>query len=97
LGCVLFNKRKDYDKNICRYIARQIIRSFVSEDFEKEVYSLCGKNPKTYKETTKFFLNKIEYVSGHRVLKDLLTLYRDDPEELKQKKKLSLENSVNGS
>jgi len=30
-------KRSDYDKNICRYIVRQIIRSFVSEEFEKEV------------------------------------------------------------
>jgi len=30
-------KRRDYDKNICRYIVRQIIRSFVSQEFEQDV------------------------------------------------------------
>jgi len=50
-------KRSDYDKNICRYIVRQIIRSFVSDEFEKDVLQICGNNKKLYKDARKFFIN----------------------------------------
>lgn len=80
------NRRKDYDKNICRYIVRQIIRSFVSEEFEQEVLQFCNNNKKLYNEAKKFFINQIEYISGHRKLKELLIIYKSDSEELKNKK-----------
>ncbi|KRX06921.1 hypothetical protein PPERSA_07084 [Pseudocohnilembus persalinus] len=34
-------RQKDYDKNICRYIARSVIRCLTSQSYQAEVLSIC--------------------------------------------------------
>lgn len=77
-------KKKDYDKNICRYVTRQVVRSLASPEFKNKVIEIIADliPPmssstfvlNTYKQVTEFFLGEIENISGFRALKDLLVV-----------------------
>lgn len=57
--------RCDYDKNICGYITKKVIREFVSKNYEREVLDLVKKYGKcTYSECKAFYLKKVEMVTG---------------------------------
>ncbi|EAS01344.1 hypothetical protein TTHERM_00149540 (macronuclear) [Tetrahymena thermophila SB210] len=79
-------KKKDYDKNICRYITRQVVRSFSSPDFKNKVLLIINEiypdapsqnKIQIYKDVTEFFLGEIENLSGFRALKDMLVVNPD--------------------
>lgn len=80
-------KRRDYDKNICRYIARLIVRMFCDPSFKGDVVRVGGCQQHEYKDTVKFFLDRIEEFSGHRAFAEYLTIYNDESEDLRRKKK----------
>ena len=75
-------KKNDYDKNICRYIARQCVRCFVDRLYKDTVLEkFCGNDTELYNSTIKYFLSQIEFISGHRALKELLTIEEnEDPQ-----------------
>lgn len=49
----------DYDKNICGYITKKIIREFVSKNYEKEVAELVQKYRCNYAECKAYYLKKV--------------------------------------
>jgi hypothetical protein len=42
---------------------------------------LLDNDGELYDMATSYFLNKIEFVSGHRVLAQILTVYKEDSED----------------
>jgi len=56
--------RNDYCKNICGYITRRICREFLSDNYREEVQGLCCQNNCPYDEAHRFYLSKIELVTG---------------------------------
>lgn len=77
-----------YDKNICRYIARQIVRNFVHNQFENFVLALCNNDKNLYFNTTNFYLKNIETISGHRALRDSIIGFKDDTKETIEMKRI---------
>jgi len=49
----------DYDKNICGYITKKVIREFVSKNYEKEVSDLVRKYHSDYAECKGYYLRKV--------------------------------------
>ena len=58
--------RCDYDKNICGYITKKVIREFVSKNYEKDVVEIVREigNHCTYAECKAYYLKKVEMVTG---------------------------------
>lgn len=65
--------RNDYCKNICGYITRRICREFLSESYRTEVGELCQQNSCPYEDAHRFYLSKIEQVTGPRHFSMLFT------------------------
>jgi hypothetical protein len=61
----------DYDKNICGYITKKVIREFVSKAYEKEVLELVKKYGSNYQECKGYYLRKVELVTGPSHLPEL--------------------------
>ena len=58
--------RCDYDKNICGYITKKVIREFVSKNYETDVVEIVRQigNNCTYSECKAYYLKKVEMVTG---------------------------------
>lgn len=75
INAKIIRKKKDYDKNICWYIARSCIRSFVDRIYKNEVLvNFCNNNEDSYNKATTYFLSQIEHISGHKAFKKILTI-----------------------
>lgn len=61
----------DYDKNICGYITKKVIREFVSSNYEQEVNELVRKYHSNYEGCKLFYLKKVELVTGPSHLPEL--------------------------
>ena len=64
--------KPDYNKNICGYITKKIIREFISRTFEETVRTLCLKHGCDYKEAKAYYFKKIERVTGPSHIPQLL-------------------------
>lgn len=82
------DKSKDYNKNICRYIARLVVRMFCDLEFKADVLRVSTCTEAEYKIASKFFLDRIEEFSGHRAFADYLTIFNDDPTDVKMYKRI---------
>ena len=61
----------DYDKNICGYITKKVIREFVGKNYEQEVMELTRKHRCSYAECKSYYLKRVEYVTGPSHLPEL--------------------------
>lgn len=66
--------KKNYDKNICRYLTRKTIRCFAHPEYRAKVVKFCNNDEKLYMNATEYFIRRIELITGFRVLKDLLDI-----------------------
>ncbi|KAL4512308.1 hypothetical protein ABPG72_005310 [Tetrahymena utriculariae] len=83
----IIQKRRDYDKNICRYIARQMMRCFISEEYKEIILKrFCYESEETYEKIVPFIRSSIPKISGHRAFKDLLAILKEEEEDVKQQK-----------
>ncbi|EAR86473.2 hypothetical protein TTHERM_00036940 (macronuclear) [Tetrahymena thermophila SB210] len=83
----IIQKRRDYDKNICRYIARQMMRCFISEEYKEIILKrFCQESEETYEKIVPFIRSSIPKISGHRAFKDLLAILKEEEEDVKQQK-----------
>lgn len=69
---------KNYDKNICRYLVRCSIRSFINEKYQKLVMQLCGNSESQYDGLVNYFTKNMERITGFRVLKQYLIVTESD-------------------
>jgi len=44
----------------------------------------CSSNMDLYQRTTSYFLSQIEFISGHRALRELLMIESDETPEIKE-------------
>jgi hypothetical protein len=49
----------DYDKNICGYITKKVIREFVGKNYEQEVEELTKKYRCNYSDCKSYYLKKV--------------------------------------
>lgn len=77
-------KKQNSEKNICRYITRQCIRSFIDKIYESKVLALCQNNLNLYESSQSLLKSNIELISGQRALNDFLN-YSETTEELRIK------------
>jgi hypothetical protein len=54
----------DYDKNICGYITKKVIREFVGKNYEQEVEEITRRHRCSFAECKSYYLRKVEYVTG---------------------------------
>ncbi len=64
--------QSDYCKNICGYITKKIIRELCSPNYLNHVKGLCNKYQCEYQQIKKFYLPKIEQVTGPSHIPSLL-------------------------
>lgn len=74
--------RCDYDKNICGYITKKIIREFIGKNYEKEAKELMRKYRCDYGQCKTFYLRKVELVTGPSHLPELFVPQASDVEGL---------------
>jgi hypothetical protein len=67
----------DYDKNICGYITKKVIREFLGKNYEVEVGELIRKYRCTFGECKAYYLRKVEMVTGPSHLPELFTALPD--------------------
>jgi hypothetical protein len=67
----------DYDKNICGYITKKVIREFLSKNYEQEVGELIRKHRCSFAECKTYYLRKVELVTGPSHLPELFSSLPD--------------------
>jgi hypothetical protein len=80
--------RCDYDKNICGYITKKVIREFVSKNYEREVGELVIRFRSNYNECKGYYLKKVEMVTGPSHLPELFEPSANEPEHIASCKKV---------
>lgn len=78
----------DYDKNICGYITKKVIREFVSVGYEKEVSELVRQYHSNYEQCKLFYLKKVEFVTGPSHLPELFDINAGETEQIASYKKV---------
>lgn len=71
-------RRKDYDKNICRYIVRKVIRCLASPEYKSQVELYCRSFNSNYNQVKKYYEGQIERILGLRALRDEWVISEDD-------------------
>jgi hypothetical protein len=67
----------DYDKNICGYITKKVIREFLSKNYEQEVGELTRRHRCSFAECKAYYLRKVEMVTGPSHLPELFSSLPD--------------------
>jgi hypothetical protein len=74
--------RCDYDKNICGYITKKVIREFVGRNYEAEARKLADKHRCDYEVCKSYYQKKVEMVTGPSHLPELFNAHPQEPSHL---------------
>ena len=69
----------DYDKNICGYVTKKVIREFVGTTYALEVDRLMLKYNCNRTDCKSYYLRKVESITGPSHLPELFTRRPGDP------------------
>ena len=61
-----------YEKNICRNIARKVIRMIESGIYKEELLRFCGGDKELYNDFDRTMVSNIEMITGPTALKEFL-------------------------
>ncbi len=78
--------KRNYNKNICRYITRTVIRAFANPEYESKVLTFCNHDLDLYYTATCYFAQKLEFINGFRALKSYLKINEGDGREMAEVK-----------